>query len=561
MALLDEIKIAPKDRKLLLAFFIVGMILLGIAGTLALLMLLVRTPAISLGSASLYYRAITGHGIFMFIFWLGFIQTGLLITAGTVLIGRSLWSYKLGWAGFWTMVAGMVSAGAGILFDAETSYIALVPLSGEYSATPLVYLGFILASLGMGLIITDFIMTIVNAVENRRSFNSWAAFLRDIPISTFAAIAGLFIAIPGLILALKVFIPALLWSLGFINVDPLSFVYYANSYRMNWMVIFHIYHYLPALTLVGVAYVLVEFTTDAKSVYTKHIAKALFLLYPFFVPPTFLYHLLADPNLSQGIKSLGSSLSLLVGTPTVLHTFIILGMLEARIKSAGHGFWSWLRYLPWGNPAFGSMSMGIVTLFVAGVLAYILIQEQLAQILHNTFAVPAYVHPMAAGGANLIYMGAIYYGVTLLTGRQLWGLTIARIQPYLMAGALILMAVFGWLAGLAGVPRRVASITYGGEAPVTWAPLMNLSLGVGGLLAIVAGVLFVLVAVMTALAGRKATTIRETIRGLAPLVLPIVKEHKTTPIALLTTITFIVVVLVLTILVFMRLNLVPMLAH
>ncbi len=558
MTLLDKIKVDPRDKKLLFAFFAVGIALLVIAGVMALLMLLVRTPAISIGSPTFYYRTLTGHSIFMFIFWLGFVQTGLLITAGTVLIGRSLWSRRLGWTGFWFMVTGAVSAGVGILLGAETSYTVPVPLSAQYEGTPLIYLAFIMLSIGMGLIVINFIMTMVGAVEHRGSFSSWAAFLRDIPISSFAAIAGLFIAVPGLILALKVFIPAFLWSVGLLYTDPISIIYYSNSYRLNWHVIFYIYHYMPALTLVGVAYILVELTADAKSIYPKQIAKALFLLYPFFVPPTFLYHLLVDPNIPQGIKSIGSTLSLLVGTPTILHMFIILGMLEARIRSAGHGFLTWMRHLPWGNPAFGSMAMGIVTLAAGGVLSYMLIQEQLAPVLHNTFAVPAYIHPMAAGGANLIYMGAIYYGVTILTGRQLWGLAIAKVQPYLMAGALLLMAIFGSLAGLAGVPRRIASITLAGDAPASWVPLMNLTLGVGGMLAVLAGALFILVIVMTALAGKRVSTVQEMIHGMAPAAMPTMVEHKTTPAALLTIGIFIVVIMALTVLGFMALNLVPM---
>ena len=557
MALLDELNVDPRDKKLLISFFAVGMTLLAVAGAMALLMLLVRTPAIPASSSTLYYRALTAHSIFMFIFWLGFIQTGLLITAGTVLIGRSLWSHKLGWTGFSFMVAGIISAGIGILMGAETSYSAFVPMAGDYNGAPFIYLAFILLSLGMGMIVINFIMTMITAVENRKSFSSWAAFLRDLPISTFAAIAGLFIAIPGLILALKVFIPALLWSLGYFAYDPITVIYYANSYRLNWHVIFHIYHYMPALALVGVSYVLVELTTDAKSVYSKHIAKSLFLLYPFFVPPTFIYHLFVDPTIPANIKALGGILSLLIGTPTILHMFIIIGMLEARIRSAGYGFLGWLRHLPWSNPAFGSMAMGMLTLGVGGMLAYLLIQEQLAPVLHNTFAIPAYIHPMAAGGANLIFMGAVYYGVTILTGRQLWGMAIAKVQPYLMAGALILMSSFGWLAGLAGVPRRTASIAYA-DAPESWAPLMNLSLGVGGVLAVLAGVIFVLVVVMTALAGKRVTTVRDMIRGMTAPAIPVKEERKTTPMALMVIALFIVVTLVLIVIGISTLNLVPM---
>lgn len=559
MELLDSKALDPRDKKLFLGFFVLGFAVLGFAGVMALLMLLARTPAISLGTAQTYYWALTSHGIFMFIFWLAFIQTGLLLAAGTILIRRSLWSHRLGWFGLVLMAAAIISTLYGT-WQGATTYHALVPLAKQFPGTPFVYFGFILLSFGMLAHVINFIMTIFRAVERKGSFDSWAAFLREIPISTFAAISGLFIAVPGLILALKVFIPAFLWSVGLLFKDPISEILYANSYRLNWHVIFHIYHYIPALALVGVAYVLVELTTGAKSVYSKHIAKALFLLYPFFVPPTFIYHLLVDPNIPANIKSLGGILSLLVGTPTILHMFIILGMLEARMRAAGYGLFNWFRGLPWANPAFGSMAMGMVTLFFGGILAYMLIQEQLAPLAHNTFMVPAYIHPMAAGGANIIFMGALYYALPLLTGRQLWGLGLARIQPYLMAGALLLMSLFGTLAGLAGVPRRVAAISYG-VVPPSWPALMNLSLGLGGLLAMLAGIIFFVVIVMTALAGKKITTAQESIKGLEPLALPVVREHKRTAVALIPSGLFIVVILVLSIFFFMTLNLLPLGGH
>jgi fumarate reductase subunit C len=87
---------------------------------------------------------------------------------------------------------------------------------------------------------------------------------------------------------------------------------------------------------------------------------------------------------------------------------------------------------------------------------------------------------------------------------------------------------------------------------------MNLTLGVGGMLAILAGGLFILVIVMTALAGKRVSTVRDMIHGMAPTAMPAIVERKTTPAALLTIAMFIVVILVLTVFGFMVLNLLPM---
>ncbi len=542
MALWQELKIESEDKKLLKAFVGTGLVIMGIGGVFALLMLLVRVPALSLLSSNIYYQALTGHSLFMFILWLGFIQVAFLIGAGTVLIKRRLWSYTLAWVGYWTMLLAVVLALIGVLLGANITYSGAIPLAEQYSAAWILYLSFIILALGMLAVVVDFMMTILGAVERKRSFNSWAAFLKEIPIATFAAIAALFIAIPGLIAALKVFIPAFLWTLGIVDyMNP-------DAYRMSWHIAFHIYHYMPALTLVGVAYVLVEATTNADSVYAKNVAKALFLLYPFVVPPTFLYHLLVDPTLSADVKFIGTILSLLVGFPTVLHMFIIVGMVEAKMRRAGYGFFNWLKHLPWRNPAFGSMVMGMVTLLVGGLLAYLMIQAQLAPLFHNTFVVPAYIHSMAAGGANLMYMGALYYALPVLMGRQLWRLGLARVQPYLMGGALLVMSFAGTGAGLAGVPRRYALL--GADAPASWTTWMNLSLGLGGLLAMAAGIIFVLIMVMTVVTGRKATTIEQSIKGLEAPALAQKVTYNRTPVALIPPIIFVVVLIVLTVITF-----------
>lgn len=543
MALWQEIKIEPQDRRLLTAFGGTGLVIMSIGFIFAVLMILVRAPALSVLPSTVYYQALTGHGIMMFIFWMGFIQTAFLIAAGTILIKRRLWSYRLAWVGFGTMTLAALLAFTGVIQGANITYHTSIPLAKQYPAAWLIYLSFVVLALGMSLVVVDFIMTILGAVERRLSLESWAAFYKKIPVSSFAAIAGLFIAVPGLIAAIKVFGTAFLWTLGMAAIEP-------GAFRMHWHIVFHIYHYMPALALVGVSYVLVEATADAQSVYAKQVAKALFLLYPLFVPPTFIYHLLMDPNLPYSVKFMGTSLSLLVGVPTVLHTFIILGMLEARMRGAGYGFFGWLKHLPWGNPAFGSMIVGMVTLFLGGLLSYMLIQEQLAPMLHNTFAVPAYIHPMAAGGANITYMGALYYGAPVLLGRRLWGLKIATIQPYLMGGALIIMSIFGTGAGLAGVPRRYALLEV--DAPAAWSTWLNLSLGVGGMLAFVAGITFVLIMAMTVLAGKKVATVEDVIKGMEPSPLPWKVVYNRTPVALIPASIFIVGIVLFTLVAFGR---------
>jgi cytochrome c oxidase subunit 1 len=532
------LELYKRDRALLKAFISTGLVIMAVGGMFALLMVMARVPAFSALSANTYYQALTGHGIFMFILWFSFVQSTFLIAAGTALMKQKLWSYPLAWAGFGLMVLAAGFALVGVLSGASITYHGAIPLAEQYSTAWMIYLSFILLTVGMLFVVVDYILTVFKAVGRVFSLEAWSGFFRKIPIATFAAIAGLFIAVPGLIASLKTFLPALWWVLGWGDINP-------EMYRMNWHVAFHIYHYIPALTLVGVAYVLVELCADAQSIYSKRLAKGLFLLYPLFVPPTFLYHLLVDPNIPQNIKFVGTTLSLLVGTPTLLHMFIIFGMLEARFRSAGFGFLGWLGHLPWKNPAFASMMMGLATLFVGGLLSYIGLQASLSPMLHNTFAVSAYIHAIAAGGANLMYFGALFYAVPLLWKRPLWGIKLARVQSYLLGASLLWMSVFGVLAGLAGVMRRYASndgLTESGTL------MMNLALGVGGSLALLAMLMFLVVMLMTIFGKRTET--ENVFTGLMPSIPSPTSTFSRSPLALVPPLLFIVGIVLMTVFAF-----------
>jgi cytochrome c oxidase subunit 1 len=366
--------------------------------------------------------------------------------------------------------------------------------------------------------------------------------LTDIHVSTFAAICAVPLLFSIVLTAAYLYIPALLWSMGWISKDAGEF---ALNFRLTYHVLFHIIHYIPAMAMIAAAYVLVELTTGAQSVYRKTVAKGLFLMYPAVVPPTFVYHLMADPSITQGVKIIGSALSLMVWIPSLLHMFIIMGMTEARMRSAGYGTFGWIRHLPWKNPAFSSLVMGMITFGIAGSLTAVLLQEQTASLLHGTFAVPAYIHPMVVGAASLIYMGIMYYGVSIYMQRDLWGTTIARIQPYLLSVALLIFAWAGTMAGYAGVPRRTADISFGGVAPASWDTMMNVTMGVGGTLTLIAGVLFFVVVGMTMVAGRKLPA-SELGDDLSVLALTPTREFAYTPTALIPGVIFVLIVLIFT---------------
>ncbi len=546
--------IHPQDKNLVTAFFAGAIVSIAFGGLMALVIALIRAPAVSMWSTELYYQALSAHAILMFVHWISFIQAALAIGTVTLLLkGNRLYNLLLGWVSFALMAVGWIltmfgvfGLPFGILEGAPVLYTAFPPLAKQYEGATLVYLGYLYLASGVLLLMINISLTILRLVENKLELKSWIKMIDEIHISTFATIMGIIMVIPATIIAFVIYIQAFLWTLDLVEVD-------AMDWRMTYHMMFHVIHYIPAMVLIGVSYVIVEVSMEAESVYGKRVAKSLFVLYPGTVPPTFLYHLLTDPGISEDVKALGSVLSLLVGLPSVLHMFIIMGMMETKVKSAGYtSHIGWIRRLPWKNPAFSCMIVGMVSMGFGGILGYLLLQGHIAQLLHGTFAVPAYIHPIAAGGASLIYMGASYYMVTGIRKRQLWGLTIARIQPWISMLGLFIFGIAGTMAGYAGVPRRVAEVDLGSNNTTNWETLLNISLLGGGTLMILGGIMFVLVVVMTAFQGNEVDTVRDAISvGLsAPDNLPLKREVKSTPISLIPGLIFIAIILILTLITF-----------
>jgi cytochrome c oxidase subunit I len=542
MSLMQQLgKSHPDDQRLMAAFGIAGLLSLAGAFVMAAILVVIKTPALDLARGALYYQMLTGHAILGFVYWFSFIQAALLIAGATALRnGGRLWSLRLGWLAFAFTAGGLVLNMVGVFSGADVLYTAFPPLAESFPATPLIYLGYLFVAMGALLISLDFLATVFTWVERKGSVAAWKRMLSEIHISTFAAICAIPLILSIVLTAFFLYVPAYLWSLGWISTDAREF---ALNFRLTYHVMFHIIHYIPAMAMIAAAYVLVELTTGAGSVYRKTVAKGLFLMYPAVVPPTFVYHLMADPSLGQGIKIIGSALSLLVWIPSLLHMFIIMGMMEAAMRAAGYSLFGWIRHLPWKNPAFSSLIMGMITFGIAGSLTAVLLQEQTASLLHGTFAVPAYIHPMVVGAASLIYMGVTYYGLSIWLKRDMWGGALARVQPYLLSLGLLVFAWAGTLAGYAGVPRRTADISFGGVAPESWQPLMNVAMGIGGTLTLIAGVMFFVVVGMTLFAGRRLRAVTELGPDLAMLEVTPVRHFVYTPTALIPGVIFVLVVM------------------
>lgn len=478
------------SRRICSAFLIAALVSLAIGGAGAVIIALVRAPALGVSiSPAFYYRILTLHGLAMFYHWFLFLQGALLFAAvGIYIPGARIASVAWGWLAFAAMAGGALLQQAAALTGGAVLYTAFPPMSGQFPRSSLVYLGFILLAVGVALLSMNYMATIAFARRSRLVFG--------LPTPAYVGLVWAIVMITASTIAIAIYLPALLWSAGLGPVDPMD-------YMMGYFTYFHVNHYAPLIATVGIWYALAKHTTGAQSIFGERFSKGVFTIYPVVVPPTFLYHLFLAPGVPGSLKTAGSILSAFVGVPTLIVSVVVVGMLEARMRALGSkGPVQWLRLLPWGNPAFGSLIMGMATCGLGGAFAYALLSEGLAPLLHNTFVVPGYFHAFTSAGVTLTFMGALYALLPALSGRQLSPLALARVQPYLMAAGATVFVLFGVAAGYAGVPRRVSGIDYGGGAPSSWSVLMNVTMGAGALLMVVAGTLFFTVVVMTLLAGR-----------------------------------------------------------
>jgi cytochrome c oxidase subunit 1 len=128
--------------------------------------------------------------------------------------------------------------------------------------------------------------------------------------------------------------------------------------------------------------------------------------------------------------------------------------------------------------------------------------QQINITAHNTLRIPGHFHATVVGGTSLAFMGLTYYVVPLLFQREYSFKWLARLQPYIFAGGIVLMSLGMSFAGSAGVARRTWDIDAAGIYGAT-SHLMLGVLGIGGVLAFTGLLIYVLLTVHAVLFGRK----------------------------------------------------------
>jgi cytochrome c oxidase subunit I len=486
------LKVDRNADHLIRANAVVATVMLLIGGIAAVLVLLTRWQAVHLLDATMFYRVLTIHGMNMLIFFILFFEMAILYFSSAVLLNSRVAAPKVAWTAFVLMVVGMLmvqytmfTGKADVLF---TSYVPL-------RADPNFYLGVILFAVGALMVTILFFATLVVAKREK-------TFEGSLPLVTYGAMTAAIIAVITLGQGAAIYIPTWLWSMGLMEVD-------AQVYRLVWWGLGHSSQQVNVAAMVAVWYLLGALTVGAV-VLNEKISRLAFVLYVAFISMAAAHHLLVDPGMGPAWKVVNTSYFMYMAVlASMIHGFTVPAGIEVgqRLRGYGKGTFEWLKRAPWGDPGFSSLAFSIVVFgFVGGITGVTFGTEQINIIAHNTLRIPGHFHATVVSGTAMAFMGLTYYVIPLIFRKKVAFWPLAKIQPYLFAGGMLIFSMAMTFAGTFAVPRRHWDITFT-NAPfdLQFSPTVDMLLGVmalGGLLAAVGGAIYILVTVWSVFFGK-----------------------------------------------------------
>lgn len=482
-------------ERLVLFNAVTAVLWLATGGILALLTLLTRWQSVHLiRDPEWFYRILGAHGAAMLLFWILFFEAAGLAFGGSILLSRRMTAPRMGWLAYGMMLVGsLCTFGLMLSGKATVMFTAYPPLE----ATSWFYLSVLVFAVGALVAVLHFIVNVVAArLEG----------LRTLPLFTFALLVAAILALFTLVSGTAALLPAWLWSIGLIDsVDP-------GVYRLLFWGFGHGAQQVNLAAMIGIWYALASLTTGARPI-NEGLSRFAFLLYVLFIQMGSMHHILVDPGLGEWARGMNASYFLYAAVlGSMIHAFTIPASIEVAQRGAGRGrgLFGWLRAAPWSSPGFAALAVSFLMFGVLGGISGVILGGiQVNLIGHNTLIVPAHFHMTVVAGTTLAFMGMSYILVPLIVRRDLFLPALARWQPYVFGLGMTLFGFGMGLAGHAGVPRRHWDISFNGlplAAGVFDNPAVGRSLAlmaVGGLIAITAGAMFVVVAAGTVFLGKR----------------------------------------------------------
>ena len=458
----------------------------------AILLALTRWETVGLLDPIDYYKVITLHGLNMLVFWILFMEMAILYFAGTTLLNCRNFSKLLGYGQFALMVIGFLIVNYSILADRATVMMtSYVPLKAEQEF----YLGLILFAVGALLGVTNFFGNLYIAKRDK-------TYKGAMPLVTFGALTAAIIAVFTIVHGAIALIPTWFWSLGLLENAPDG-----AWYRLIWWGFGHCSQQINVAAMVAVWYFLATLTTGARPL-NQTVCRMAFLMYILFINLASAHHLLVDPGVSAPWKMWNTSYALYLAVlASMIHGFTVPAAVECAQRKRGiSGLFGWLTRAPWKDPGFSAFFLSLVIFgFGGGITGVTLGTHQINIIAHNTLRIPGHFHVTVAGGTSLAFMGLAYYVIPLIFQKEVPLRKLARIQPYIFAVGICVMAIGMTLAGSLGVPRRHPDVDFTGAKVAVdlgdAAPFLAM-VGIGGTIAALGALIFCVLAAWAVFIGK-----------------------------------------------------------
>ncbi|MBT3321528.1 MAG: cytochrome C oxidase subunit I [Anaerolineae bacterium] len=433
-----------------------------------------------------YYHGLTLHGILNALAFTTFFITGFLTYITATSLGRPMRYPKLSWAGFFTMVFGLILAAVPLLLNlASILYTMYPPMMAPWYF----YVGMTLFVVGSWMSGWNMMITFANwRKDNPGETAPFQAFASVITMALWQ-ICTLGIAAEMLLLIIP-------WSLGLvpgIDVQLARTLFWFTGHPLVY------FWLLPAYIS---WYGMMPKQAGGK-LFSGTMARFAFWLFLLLSTPIGFHHQYVDPGVPAGWKYLHAVLTYAVFFPSLLTAFNVAASLEIGGRArGGKGLLGWIKNLPWNDPSYTAQNLAMIIFIFGGAGGVINASYNVNLVIHNTAWVPGHFHLTVGTAATLSFMGIMYWLIPHLTGKAILR-KAALWQAWLWAiGMLTFSRGMHWI-GLLGAPRRtmlgVAIENYGtGEWRVA-----SMMTGIGGTILLTSGLLFFYVVIHAAWFSKK----------------------------------------------------------
>jgi cytochrome c oxidase subunit 1 len=495
----------PREANVVRKLLGVSFVALAVGGLFGFVQALHRTNVLRVIASQDYYTVLTAHGVLLALVFTTFFLSGIFTWSIVSSLGRPL--ENIAYTKTWVAITSLGSTLAGVTilagfvgeipFQADVMFTFYPPLE----AHPLFYIGLALFIIG----------TWMAGIDWFRSYWNWRAENpgETIPLRTFMVLMTMLMwYLSTLGVAIEVVFFLIPWSLGLIQtVDPLLmrtlFWYFGHPVVYFWLMPAYLIWYTILPKLAG------------GRLFSDPLARIVFVLFLVLSTPVGFHHQYMDPGIPEGFKFLAMSNTMFLLLPSLLTAFTVVASIEygAR-RNGGSGYLSWLKSLPWNEPAFAACALAGLMFAAGGFSGMVNAGMNVNYLVHNTLWIPGHFHLTVGTAVALTFMGMTYWLWPQLTGKRLQHRTLATVQPYLWFVGMTLMSNAMHRGGLAGIPRRTAEPQYeqfGFEALFGTITEIRWQIAVGGTLLTLSLLAFLVVVVGTWIVDRSAIAVDGTL--------------------------------------------------